>query len=53
MSEPADTLRRRIALYRNYLAEGVDADLARQYLRDITHMEAELAQMEKDERDRR
>lgn len=52
MSERAETLRRRIALYRRYLAEGVEADLARQYLRDIAHMEAELSQIEKDERSR-
>jgi hypothetical protein len=29
MKERADTVNRRIALYRRYLAEGVDADFAR------------------------
>ncbi len=51
MSERAEILRRRIALYRRYLAEGVDAELARQYLRDIAHMEAELAEIEKNDPD--
>jgi hypothetical protein len=42
MEERADTLRRRIALYRRYLAEGVDADLARTYLSELAEAEAEL-----------
>ena len=48
MQERADLLRRRIALCRRYLAEGVDAGLARQYLSDILAIEAELADIEKD-----
>lgn len=40
-------LRRRIALYRRYLSEGVDAELARIYLHEIAVAEAELARHEK------
>ena len=47
MEERAEILRRRIALYRRYLAEGVDAGLARQYLSDIADAEAELVDIEK------
>jgi hypothetical protein len=47
MTERAQTLRRRIALYRRYLAEGIAADLARQYLNDISVVEAELVEIEK------
>ncbi len=47
MTERAELLRRRIALYRRYLTEGVDVDLARQYLNDITEAEAELEAIEK------
>jgi hypothetical protein len=43
MEERADTLRRRIALYRRYLAEGIDADLAQTYLRELAEAEAELS----------
>jgi len=45
MEERADALRRRIALYRRYLAEGVDADLAQTYLRDLSEAEAELSEI--------
>lgn len=48
MPERAQILHRRIALYRRYLSEGVDADLARQYLNEISVAEAELAEIEKD-----
>ena len=46
MEERADMLRRRIALYRRYLREGVDAALAGQYLRQLQADEAELAAIE-------
>jgi hypothetical protein len=36
-------LRRRIALYRDYLREGTDAPQASNYLRQIKEDEAELA----------
>jgi hypothetical protein len=52
MSERTEILRRRIALYRRYLAEGVEVELARQYLRDIAQMEAELSQIGKSEGNR-
>ncbi len=38
----ATVLRRRIELYRNHLRRGVDAELAREYLRQIMAAEAEL-----------
>jgi len=47
MKERAEILRHRIALYRRYLSEGVDAQLAAQYLVDIAGAEAELADLEK------
>ena len=37
-SERADTLRRKIALYRRYLREGGDAPLAAKYLQQIADM---------------
>ncbi len=43
MSETADMLRRRIALYRRYLRDGVDGELAAEYLRTIAADEAALA----------
>jgi hypothetical protein len=46
MAEDAETLRRRIALYRNYLREGVDSDLARLYLDEIMRAECALAKIE-------
>ena len=39
-------LRRRIALYRRYLRDGVDAALAGEYVRQIRDDEAELAAIE-------
>ncbi len=42
----ADQIRRKIALYRKYLAEGVDGDRAATYLREIKRLEGELAQRE-------
>ncbi len=46
MSETAETLRRRVALYRGYLREGVNAELASAYLRSILADEAALAEIE-------
>jgi hypothetical protein len=46
VTETADILRRRIALYRRYLREGVDGDLAADYLRSILADEAALADLE-------
>jgi hypothetical protein len=43
MDETAEALRRRIALYRRYLREGVEGDLAAEYLRTIAADEASLA----------
>lgn len=40
MDDRADTLRRRVALYRSYLAEGVSAGLAIVYLCEIAEAEA-------------
>ncbi len=42
MEDRAENLRRRITIYRRYLAEGVDSDLASQYLREILAAEKEL-----------
>ncbi len=42
----ADTLRRRVALYRRYLREGVEVELAAEYLKTIAADEAELAAIE-------
>ena len=46
MSETAETLRRRVALYRRYLREGVSGELAFTYLRSILADEAALAEIE-------
>ena len=46
VEDTADILRRRIALYRRYLREGVDGDLAAEYLKTITADEAALARIE-------
>ena len=43
-------LRRRIALYRRYLREGVDATLVGEYVRQLAEDEAELAAIEAAER---
>ena len=45
----AAAIRRRIALYREYLRNGVDADLARRYLNDIAVADAPLAEIERRE----
>jgi len=46
----AELLRRRIALYRSYLREGVEGALALYYLRQIAKDEAELNRIEPGER---
>ena len=43
----ADTLRRRIELYRRLLSKGVHTDLARVYLFEIAEAELELAELPK------
>ena len=43
----ADTLRRRIELYRKLLSKGVGADLARVYLFEIGEAELELAELQR------
>ena len=48
MEEPADVLRRRIAVYRRYLTEGADSELARRYPRQIAADNAELERLERD-----
>jgi hypothetical protein len=45
MEIQADALRRRIALYRRYLSEGVDAALAEIYLREIKEAQQALAEL--------
>lgn len=42
MTAAADKLRRRIALYRRYLREGLDGDLSVIYLEEIGKAELEL-----------
>jgi len=49
-SETPNMLRQRIAIYRRYLSEGVDGDLARSYLNEIMKAEAELRDREGQER---
>ena len=44
--DAADTLRRRITLFRRYLSEGVEAGLAIQYLDQIKRDEADLVALE-------
>ncbi|MDE2166041.1 MAG: hypothetical protein KGJ66_06865 [Alphaproteobacteria bacterium] len=44
----ADDLRRKLALYREYLAQGAGPEVATIYLRQITRLEAELEQIETD-----
>lgn len=43
MNERAEALRLKIAYYRRWLGEGLEAQLARQYLREIQEAEMELA----------
>jgi len=45
MDERAETLCRRIELYRRYLGQGVDAVLAADYLRETVEAEAALAEL--------
>jgi hypothetical protein len=45
MDGRAEGLRRIIALYRGYLAEGVSSELAKIYLTTITAAEAELRRL--------
>lgn len=45
-AETAETLRRRIALYREYLKDGVESGLAAEYLKSMVADEAALAQIE-------
>jgi hypothetical protein len=47
MDERAAQLRRRIGLHRRYLADGIDAEIARHYLCGLAEDEAELAEVEK------
>lgn len=47
MLETEEILRRRIALYRRYLREGVDGELAAEYLKTIAADEAALAAIAK------
>ena len=46
MAEDAATLRRRIALYREYLRSGLDSELARLYLDEIIRAERALGELE-------
>lgn len=46
MKERAELLRRRITLFRRYLAEGVPAELARHYVEQIVADETELGKIE-------
>jgi len=48
MESHVDTLRHKLALYRRYLAAGVDSDLAPRYLREIKRLQTELARIVKD-----
>ena len=50
MEERADVLRRRIALYRRYLREGVDAAIVGEYVQQLGEDEVELAAIEFAER---
>jgi hypothetical protein len=45
MINDEEALRRRIALYREYLRRGVDGDLARVYLDEIGRAERTLAEL--------
>jgi len=45
--EKRDEAIRRIALYRRYLSQGVDAELARIYLNEIADAQAALAEIER------
>jgi hypothetical protein len=47
VNDTAEALRRRIALYRQYLKEGVSGELAGEYLKTIIADEATLAEIER------
>ena len=53
MQDRSELLSRRIALYRSYLREGVEARLAERYLSQIAEDEAERARIEQPEERRR
>jgi hypothetical protein len=48
METKAEALRRKIAILRDYLREGVDVALASTYLRDIAEAQAELKRLDDD-----
>ncbi len=48
MQDRAQTLRRLIALYRQYLSEGVEAELAELCQRALALAEADLAKIEEE-----
>jgi hypothetical protein len=50
MEDRATALRRKIALLRGYLRDGMDADMALIHLREIMEAEAELRGIEDHER---
>jgi hypothetical protein len=50
MPKTADILHRRIADYRKHLSEGVDADVAREYLNEIVKAEMKLRDLESREK---
>jgi hypothetical protein len=52
MVDRAETLRRRVALYRRYLKEGTDAHLAGRYLREIISATMELDRITDEARSR-
>jgi hypothetical protein len=43
-----DTLRHKIALYRRYVADGVDSDLASRYRNEIRRLQTEVARIVKE-----
>ena len=43
MNESSEAIRRKLALYRRYLADGVDENLARVYLKEIEKAELLLS----------
>jgi len=50
MEDTIERLRRRIALYRRYLREGVEGELAADYLKTIAADEAALAALARDDK---
>ena len=49
-SDKANALRQRIALYRSYLRDGVNAGLARHYLKEIANADAALAVLDQNDK---